>query len=109
MRANARIMPDMSASAPSAPPVARRSDVAAAATRPVTTLRGLPLLGNLLEFRGDRIGFQRRLAGIDGLVRFHIGPVPVHMLTDAEMAGQLLIDNPDAVKKSRGLAVFAKP
>jgi cytochrome P450 len=69
----------------------------------------LPLIGNMLEFRRDRLGVHERAASLGPLTRFWLGPVPVHVCTDADVAHQILVDQADAFKKARGMSVFLKP
>jgi len=75
----------------------------------VPDLPGLPLLGNMISFRRDRLGMQRRLAALGPMARFHIGPLPIHVVSDAALAQEVLVDHADAFMKSRGLSVFARP
>ncbi len=54
--------------------------------------KGLPLVGNLLEFRKDKLAFFTRLAETyGGLARFRIGPRPVVLLSDPAMIEQVLV------------------
>ena len=69
------------------------------------TIRGAPLVGNLFEFRNDRLALQRRIArecGDLGVMR--IGPIPVWAASSAELAHQILVEHADAFVKSRGWA-----
>jgi cytochrome P450 len=75
----------------------------------IPTLPGRFLLGNLLDFRNDRIGLQRRLAAAGDLCRFKMGPVPIHVVSSAELAHAMLVDQVDAFVKSRGLGKFGRP
>ena len=75
-----------------------------------TTIKGLPLLGNLLEFRRDRLGLQRRLVAECGDAgRFRLGPVPVLMLASPQLAHELLVDHAFHFIKSAGLREFGRP
>lgn len=77
---------------------------------PIPVTKHLPLLGNLLDFRNDRLGLQRRLADEHGdLAWFHMGPIPVLMLSSAELIHELLVDRVDAFVKSAGLGKFGRP
>jgi cytochrome P450 len=77
---------------------------------PIPTLSGVPLLGNLLEFRSDRLNLQRRLVAECGDAGwFRMGPVPVLMLSSPELVHAALVDNNDAFVKSRGLGHFGRP
>jgi cytochrome P450 len=79
------------------------------ATRAVPTLPGLPALGNLLEFRRARLDVFERVGALGPIARFHLGPLPVHVVTDGTLAQEILVDRADDFMKSRGLAVFAQP
>jgi cytochrome P450 len=70
----------------------------------------MPLIGNLFEFRNQRLALQQRLLREHGdLARFHIGPIPVYAVASAELAHQVLVENADAFVKSRGLGKIARP
>jgi cytochrome P450 len=78
--------------------------------RHVPTLSGAPLLGNLLEFRADRIALQRRAAdecGDLGYVR--LGPIKALLVSSAAIAHEVLTEKADAFVKSPGLGKFARP
>lgn len=79
--------------------------------RAVTTmpgLPGLPLLGNLLDFRKDRLGLQERAAAMGPIARVSLAHVPVYIVTDAELAHQVLVDDAASYSKAAGLQ-FLKP
>lgn len=69
----------------------------------IPALPGLPVLGNLLEFRRDRLALQDRAPEIGPIVRMSIAHVPVYIVTSAELAHQVLVDEAAAFKKSAGL------
>jgi len=83
----------------------------AGVTGPATIpdLRGLPVLGSMLLFRSDLLGLLSRMAALGPVARFHLGPVPVHVLTDGALAQAALVDHADAFRKSRELSVFLRP
>ncbi len=71
---------------------------------------GLPLIGNLIDFQKDRIGFATRVAREHGdLVEVRIGFIPVLMATSPALAHEVLVEKNDAFVKSAGLSVFARP
>ncbi|HTJ40579.1 MAG TPA: cytochrome P450, partial [Kofleriaceae bacterium] len=72
-------------------------------------LPALPVVGNLLEFRRDRLRMFERAGALGPIARFHLGPLPVHVVTDGALAQEVLVDRADDFMKSRGLSVFAKP
>jgi cytochrome P450 len=69
---------------------------------------GLPLLGNFLDFRRDRLGFQFRVAE-HGVTRAKIGWRTVYLVSDHELAHQILVDHDASFIKGPGLSVIAKP
>src|SRR3954470_23078878 len=63
-------------------------------------LRGLPLIGNLLELRRDPAALLRRvLAECGDVGAFTIGPRAVTVVASAELAREVLIDDADAYEK----------
>ncbi len=77
---------------------------------PPPSLSGAPLVGNLFEFRKDRLALQLRLLRECGdLGLLHIGPIPVYAVSSAELAHQILVEHADAFVKSRGLGKIARP
>ena len=77
---------------------------------PPVRVRGLPLLGSLLDFRNDRIGLLLRIAREHGEVaRMRMGFFPLLVLTCPEGAHEVLVEKADAFKKSAGLTIFARP
>ncbi len=88
---------------------AARAGAGVSAATPIPVHRGLPLLGSALEFRRDRLALFDRLAALGPLARFHLGPVPVHLVTDPALAHAILVEEADAFVKSPGLSVFSRP
>jgi cytochrome P450 len=76
---------------------------------PVPTLKGRPFLGSLMDFRDRRLHLMRALSATGDLARFWMGPIPVHMVSSAELAHQVLVTDQDAYIKSRGLRVIGRP
>jgi cytochrome P450 len=83
--------------------------MADAALPELPTVPGLPLIGNMLDFRRDRLALHDRAAKLGPLARMWLGPVPVHVCTDADLAHAILVDEAAAFKKARGMSVFMKP
>jgi cytochrome P450 len=74
------------------------------------SLKGAPLIGQLLEFRDRRLELQLRVARECGdLGRIRIGPIAAYVASSAELAHQVLVESADAFTKSRGLGKFARP
>ena len=73
---------------------------------PIPRLAGRPLLGNLLEFRENRLRLLTRLIPECGdAAEMRFGPVPVLALGSSELAEALLVDHAGDFVKSRGLAL----
>jgi cytochrome P450 len=82
-----------------------------ASTIPVTSVPavpGVPLLGNLLQFRRDRLALQDLAARTGPIARLQLAHVPVYVVTDADLAHDVLVTRADGFKKSAGLD-FLKP
>src|SRR5687768_11913768 len=117
MRANARIVVGMQASthaAHAAPaPISVRDTIRAGAAvsgpSPIPAVPGLPLLGSALAFRKHRLALMSRVASMGPVARYDLGPVPIHVVSDAALAHEMLVEQPDAFIKSRGLSVFLRP
>jgi cytochrome P450 len=75
----------------------------------VPTVPGLPLLGNMLAFRRDRLALHERAARTAPMARLWLGPIPIHVATDADLAHAILVDHADSFKKARGMSVFMRP
>lgn len=75
----------------------------------ITHVPGHPILGHLLAFRNDRIGFQHDLARRGDIARLRVGLFKVTMLSAPELAHELLVEHQDAFMKSPGLSLFARP
>src|SRR5258706_14898459 len=85
--------------------------VALARTVPVTSVPGvpgLPLLGNLLKFRSDRIGLQEDAARTGPIARLQLATLPIYIVTDADLAHDILVDQAAKFTKSAGLQ-FLRP
>ncbi len=73
-------------------------------------VRGLPVIGSLLDFRNDRIGLLLRVIRDHGEVaRMKMGFFRVLLVSSPEGAHEVLVGKADAFKKSAGLSIFARP
>lgn len=82
-----------------------------AIAKPVTSVPavpGLPLLGNLLAFRRDRLALQDTAARLGPIARVMLGHLPIYVVTDAELAHEVLVARAASFKKSAGLQ-FLRP
>lgn len=79
--------------------------------RTVPDVPGHPLLGNLGEFRKDRIGLLTRLSQEYGdIARIRVGFfVSAVVVSAADLAHETLVSQSDAFVKSLGLSIFARP
>jgi cytochrome P450 len=76
----------------------------------VPHIRALPLIGNLPEFRSDRLGLYRRISRECGDVgRYHVGTRPVVLINSAELAHAVLVEQADAFEKPEVLRQLAAP
>lgn len=79
---------------------------------PIPRVPGLPVLGNLLEFRRDRLGFVQRVAREHGpLVRFKIAGYHVVLVSSPELAHEVLVErfddfHQDQALRTKGKALF---
>ncbi len=69
----------------------------------VPALGGLPVLGNLLEFRRDRLALQDRATKVAPLARLALIHVPLYVTADADLAHRVLVEDAASYKKSAGL------
>ena len=69
---------------------------------------GLPLVGNLIAFRRDRLALQDAAARTGPIARLMLGHIPVYVVTDADIAHEVLADQNSSFKKSAGLQ-FLRP
>ncbi len=73
----------------------------------IPAVPGLPVIGNLMSFRRDRLSLQDDAARIGPIARFDIAHIPIYVITDADLAHQVFVDEADAFKKSAGLQFLA--
>jgi len=74
----------------------------------IPAVPGYPVIGNLLAFRRDKLGLQDEAARIGPIARFSIFHIPVYVITDADLAHQVLVDSDATFIKSAGLQ-FLRP
>lgn len=73
----------------------------------VPTLPGLPLVGNVLRFRRDRLALHDDAALVGPIVRLQLLHVPVYVVTDADLMHEVLVDNAARFKKTAGIQFLA--
>jgi cytochrome P450 len=74
----------------------------------VAELRGLPVLGKLLDFRRDRLGLHRQCAELGELVRVPMLHRTVWCVTSPELVHALLVEQEAAFVKAPGLNVYGR-
>src|SRR5689334_22188248 len=74
----------------------------------VPAVPGLPVLGNLIAFRKDRLALHDRAARLGPLARISIGPVPLYVVTCGDLAHDVLVEHAASFQKSAGIQ-FLKP
>jgi cytochrome P450 len=85
--------------------------VALTTTAPVTSIPrvpGLPIIGNLMTFRSDRLALQEQAAAVGPIARVQIAHFPIYIVTDADLAHEVLVDQAAKFTKSAGLQ-FLRP
>jgi cytochrome P450 len=73
----------------------------------VPALRGLPFIGNVLEFRRDRLALHDAAAEVGPVARIQIMHLPLYSITDADVAKEVLVDQAASFKKSAGMQFLA--
>ncbi len=79
------------------------TSVFAPGVQSVPPVPGLPLVGNLLQFRRDRLGLQDLAARTGPIARVQLAHIPAYVVTDADLAHTVLVDQAALFKKSLGL------
>jgi cytochrome P450 len=74
----------------------------------VPPVPGLPLVGNLLQFRRDRLALQDSAARTGPIARVMLAHIPIYIVTDADLAHEVLVVQAASFKKSAGLQ-FLRP
>ncbi len=74
----------------------------------VATLRGLPILGRLIDFRRDRLGLHLECMRAGDIVRFPMLHKHVWCVSSPELVAELLVEKEHAFKKTKGLSVYGR-
>ena len=78
--------------------------------RPIPRLRGLPVFGRLFDFRRDKLSLLLKVRDRCGDIgRYRLGPVTVTVVSSAELAQTVLVDQADAFVKSIALRTYMRP
>ncbi len=71
---------------------------------------GNPILGNILDFRRDRVGFMRRVASdLGDFARARHGVMPLAIVSSPELCHEVLIEKAELFHKGFGLSIFGRP
>jgi cytochrome P450 len=73
----------------------------------VPAVPGQRWVGNLAAFRKDRLALQDEAGALGPIARFQLLHIPVYIVTDADLAHQILVTEADAFEKSAGLQFLA--
>jgi cytochrome P450 len=76
--------------------------------RPPSLAGGSRVSGHLAELASDNLGLFRHCATLGPLVSFRVYWYTCHVLTDPDLAGEMLVTHPRSFKKTRALQV-ARP
>src|SRR5262245_10645656 len=85
--------------------------VTSAISQPVSAVpqvKGLPLIGNALQFPRDRLGPQDSAAKVGPIARSQMAHLPVYIVSDADIAQDVLLTRASSFVKSRVLQ-FLRP
>src|SRR5262245_32783361 len=74
----------------------------------IPALPGLPVLGNLLGFRRDRLAVQDDASRLGPIARVSLGYIPVYVVTCADLAHAVLVDHAASFHKSAAMQ-FLRP
>src|SRR5690348_11646503 len=76
----------------------------------IPSLPGLPVLGNLLEFRNNRLALLSRVTQRHwDMGLFHLGPRTVVMMNTSELARAVLVDHAADFEKTPNLRMYGRP
>jgi len=86
------------------------SQEAPAVPAPVPTLRGLPVLGSLPEYRSDRLDLFQRVVQEHGDVgAFKVGPRTIVLVNAPDLVQAVLVDHADDFEKTANLRAYGWP
>lgn len=74
----------------------------------IPAVPGLPVIGNLIAFRRDRLALTDAAAELGPIARISLGPVPVYIATCGDLAREVLVDQAASFCKSAGIQ-FLRP
>ena len=74
----------------------------------IPALPGLPLVGNFLAFRRDRLAVHDDAARLGPIARLSLAHIPVYVISCADLAHQVLVEQAASFHKSAGMQ-FLRP
>src|SRR5947207_15045586 len=76
----------------------------------IPTVPGLPLIGNLLDFRFNRLDLMLRMSRKSSdIAVFHLGSRTVVMLNTSELVHSALVDHAFDFEKTPGFRIHGRP
>lgn len=73
----------------------------------VPAIPGLPVIGNMLSFRKDRLALHDEAAFLGPIARFQLLTIPVYTINDAELAHEVLVEHASSFRKAAGMHFLA--
>jgi cytochrome P450 len=74
----------------------------------IPAVPGLPLVGNLLAFRHDRLALHDEAMRRGPIARLSLGPIPLYAISCADLAHQVFVEQAASLHKSVGMR-FLRP
>ena len=78
-------------------------------TKTLHYIRGYPIIGNLFEFRNDRLNFLQRMAHESDVCGMRFGPFPVIMFNKPEYVHSILVEHAYDFDKGRTTHLVFRP
>jgi cytochrome P450 len=72
----------------------------------IPAVPGLPLVGNWLAFRRDRLGLLDQAARLGPIARISMGNIPLYIVTCGDLAHDVLVEHDASFQKSVGVQVM---
>jgi cytochrome P450 len=72
----------------------------------IPAVPGLPVIGNLLAFRRDRLALQDHAGRIGPIARISLGHIPLYVVTCGELAHEVLVEHAASFQKSAGVRLL---
>src|SRR6476619_7174075 len=82
--------------------------VAPPAVSSIPAVPGLPLVGNWLAFRRDRLALLDQAGRLGPIAQISMGNIPLYIVTCGDLAHDVLVEHDASVRKSVGVQ-FMRP